>query len=205
MVRPLTSWVSDDMPSSGSFTLRVDRNSTNQLITWWHENIYWTSGMGFENFRFIDISFHHYQFISNEHEKYFKISGEGEPFVRLTPDGKIVGAMFEYATCELYSKDHRSGCTNYSLPKCKVVGNMFSDGGGIGRYGLFETIGEDYNSLSITDCKARCMQNCSCYGYASLYENGTGCQFMGEGIGNSLATGLGLRHIYIRGTNTTKG
>ncbi|KAG8362616.1 hypothetical protein BUALT_BualtUnG0058000 [Buddleja alternifolia] len=69
----LSSWVSDDVPASGSFSLGTDPNNSGQLIMWWQGNVYWKSGVWEKrhlNTFALDSSIN-FGFISNENETYF--------------------------------------------------------------------------------------------------------------------------------------
>ncbi|KAM3308543.1 hypothetical protein P3S67_010287 [Capsicum chacoense] len=38
-----TSWISEDVPASGSFTIGIDTNDIDQWIIWWLGSVFWTS------------------------------------------------------------------------------------------------------------------------------------------------------------------
>ncbi|KAK4343470.1 hypothetical protein RND71_036564 [Anisodus tanguticus] len=74
----LTSWISDDVPASGSFTIGID-TIDDHLIIWWLGRVFWTSGR-WENGTFGNVSrISHYDyvnlsFVSTEDEKYVTYS-----------------------------------------------------------------------------------------------------------------------------------
>uniref|UniRef100_M0ZKJ5 non-specific serine/threonine protein kinase n=1 Tax=Solanum tuberosum TaxID=4113 RepID=M0ZKJ5_SOLTU len=75
----LTSWISKDVPASGSFTIGIDTNDIDQLIIWWMGSVFWTSGRwGNETFGNVSrVSHYEYvnlSFVSTEDEKYVTYS-----------------------------------------------------------------------------------------------------------------------------------
>ena len=84
----LTSWISENNPAKGTFTLTAGFNMDDEtmLVIWWQGNTYWISG-NWQNghFEFVprlsnerDISF---SYISNENEKYLYILPEKKSYI----------------------------------------------------------------------------------------------------------------------------
>ncbi|PIN19292.1 Non-specific serine/threonine protein kinase [Handroanthus impetiginosus] len=192
----LTSWISDQVPASGSFTLGGDLNGSSQLMIWWRGNAYWTSGLwdkdNFKNTPFLhnDFDVLNITYISNENEKYLAYSIKGNSRwgkVSMLPDGlvDIITPFFHDQTsgCPLsrYIDPPPPGClTEILLPECRKDVLEFR-----GRRGLISGSGYQYDqneNMSLFDCEVKCRQNCSCIAFASLNNNGTGCEIFDKGI-----------------------
>ena len=180
----LTSWSSEEDPASGSFTLGMDPNNTNQLIIWWQGEIYWVSVL------WLNLSFnlphvlsndvyYHFSYHSEENENYFNyfVYEDVISFQRLTlkASGALLGMAMngtkDILSCEQPS--FRDGCFGKKDYKC------FSGGGFTARKGIMLQSGFNFNErdkLTLSDCKAKCMSYCFCQAYASTNDDETGCE-----------------------------
>ncbi|KAF8393348.1 hypothetical protein HHK36_021591 [Tetracentron sinense] len=169
----LVSWLSSDVPASGTFTLGGDPNGATQLFMWQRENLYWTSGAWrngtfefFDYFSLFELNRkYHIEYISDEDETYLSYSVEDGS------DSMWVIENFDW--CDGYSLD--GGCLARKLPECRKSSKytfVEKFGSMIGQLEI-----EGNSSLGLGDCKAECMSNCSCVAYYSHYANGTGCEF----------------------------
>lgn len=185
----MTSWISYEDPATGSFTFGVDPNGTDQLIVWWQGKVYWRSGIWRDgNFDFAPkLSYYkdlNFSYISNENEKYFMFSVNRNKSFPLT--GYIIewkGVILEndgvapFFRCSFggHLKD-LVGCADQNLPSCRKLDDswfgsktvfIYNDG--------FKFNGS--NNMSLFDCQAKCLANCSCVAYASSNKNNkTGCE-----------------------------
>ncbi|XAR50633.1 Non-specific serine/threonine protein kinase [Bertholletia excelsa] len=197
----LTSWISDKVPASGSFTFGVNSNGSDELITWWHRDF--APRLSFHNY-------YNFIYISTETEKYLVYSVNEtniRPRYRIDKSGFILeeGVVTIFAACSLSSL-HYAGCAKELQPQCyagcaKEIqpecgrgdywfedkrGDIFDDG---------LKFGESYN-LSIFDCQAKCENDCSCVAFASINDNGTGCQIWARPV-DFVALGASGRVIYV--------
>ncbi|CAK9185670.1 unnamed protein product [Ilex paraguariensis] len=184
----LTSWRSDEVPASGSFTFGVDSNGTGQLVIWWRGNVYWTSGLwsngSFDNVRQLSYEdYYNFSYVSNENEKYLSYSvneSSNSPMFYMRPDGGMRGEVWAepIGDCEWRSGNY-TGCNmTVNSPECRKPNyslqaqekKLISDG---------IKYDESYN-LSDFDCKKICWNNCSCVAYAT--NKGTGCEIWIQGM-----------------------
>ncbi|KAK9229112.1 hypothetical protein WN944_022069 [Citrus x changshan-huyou] len=197
----LQSWITEESPAQGSFTLGVDPNFTNHLSIWWrgefHSNIgLWRNGI-FDSSGDSTISDFIFSYTSNKQEKYFTYSVKGNvtlfPRLRIMADGILAThngkeRLIEgYPVCRNASSDFKTITA--------LSGDISNDG---------FTFKESDN-MTINDCQLACQKNCSCIAFASPNENNkTGCQIWSEGtnftdavFANPVFT---YRLIYIRET-----
>ncbi|KAL2462693.1 G-type lectin S-receptor-like serine/threonine-protein kinase CES [Forsythia ovata] len=178
----LTCWISDDVPSPGTYTIGGDPNGTNQLTIWWQGNVYWTSGLWHDGHfnnspQLSSDDYVRFSYISNQNEKYLTYSVNNVPmtYFRIYPSGivwKTFGQQnFDKCYLPLFPD---GGCKKKKLPECRKADFWFDRrvGDMDGETYRFE---ENYN-LSIFDCQDKCEQNCLCIAFASLTLDGTGCQ-----------------------------
>ena len=181
----LTSWSSEGDPASGSFKLGMDPNNTNQLIIWLLGEIYWVSGL-WQNSSFnlphvlSNDAYYHFSYQSEEKEKYFKyfVYKDVISFQRLSLDTS--GALWGMTTNEapkIFLKceqpSFRDGCFGRKYEEC------FAGEGFTARKGIMLQSGFKFNEgdkLTLNDCKAMCMNYCSCDAYASTNDDETGCE-----------------------------
>ena len=205
----LTSWSSEGDPASGSFKLGMDPNNTNQLIIWWQGEIYWVSGLWQKsNFSLPqelsnDVDYH-FSYHSEEKEKYFNyfVYKDVISFQRLSLDtwGALWGmttneAPEVFLTCEEPASFY-DGCFGRKNEKC------FAGKGFTARKDIMLQSGFKFNEgdkLTLNDCKAMCMNYCSCHAYASTNDDETGCEIWGTDRGNFVKKNSDdYRYIYVR-------
>ncbi|PHT51918.1 hypothetical protein CQW23_06380 [Capsicum baccatum] len=175
----LTSWISEDVPASGSFTIGIDTNDIDQLVIWWLGSVYWTSGR-WGNGTFGNVSrvshydYAEFRFVSTEDEKYVTYSvNETRTLSRYAIDSfgfiKERGAAGPFGVCfdmpspgcvtiESIGSSTRNNLWFERRPN-SVSDNRF-------RFGN--------NNMSLFDCKRQCENNCSCAAFPSITATGTG-------------------------------
>ncbi|TXG69085.1 hypothetical protein EZV62_004020 [Acer yangbiense] len=189
----LTSWISESLPAEGSFSLTtgVGINGSSLIIIRWKRSVYWTSGV-WQNGHFELLptlsnegyGYKNFSYISNEYEKYFTYSIIGNhTLARYMLDSK--GAIAEstglapFGACS-YKFD--LGCVEQILPDCRSRNDRFEL-----RKGFMSVQGVTFDgsyNLSLFDCEAMCLNNCSCRAY-DFFINGsqTGCEIWSEETG----------------------
>ncbi|KAG7997844.1 hypothetical protein I3843_01G229900 [Carya illinoinensis] len=202
----LTSWISENSPAKGSFTLTTGYNMDNasQLIIWREGNLYWTSGNWqnghFEFLRF-NSSIYNFSCISNEDERYFVYSsynnrsisgfmidpiGEIQEISGQAPFGDGAGAC---------SYKYSLGCIKQQFPDCRKPNNRFER-----RKGAMSGEGFHFNgnyNLSLFDCQVECLNNCSCIAYAYTDYNQTSCTIWIKGVNFKESNYSYSREIYV--------
>ncbi|KAK7838926.1 g-type lectin s-receptor-like serine/threonine-protein kinase ces101 [Quercus suber] len=180
-----TYWISGNW-QNGHFEF-VPRLSN--VVIWWQGNTYWISG-NWQNghFEFVprlsnerDISF---SYISNENEKYFtyylnKIRTLSRYMIDFT--GAILEmtglAPFSASACSYGSYP---GCMKQQLPACRKPNDQFKQRKGVMSGEGFKFDG-NYN-MSLSDCRAKCLDNCSCIAYAATDYDDTSCTIWSKGV-----------------------
>ncbi|KAK2654865.1 hypothetical protein Ddye_014721 [Dipteronia dyeriana] len=186
----LTSWISESIPAEGSFslTIGVGINGSSQLLIWWKRSVYWTSGvwqnghfellpkLSNEGYGYINFSY-----ISNDDEKYFAYSINGNhTLARYMLDSKgLIEDSTGLALFGACSYKFDLGCVEQKLPDCRNKIDRFDP-----RKGFMSVQGMKFDgsyNLSLFDCEAKCLNNCSCIAYA-FFINGsqTGCEIWSE-------------------------
>ncbi|GFS40947.1 S-locus lectin protein kinase family protein [Actinidia rufa] len=181
----LTSFVSQQVPTPGTFTFGVDPNNTKQLVIWQRGVLYWRSGTwnGY-NFSYFPYSEFNFSYFSNESQSYFTYtrtdnnlsswiemgsSGNIRIFVT-TSDGRLPYSPDLCAAGEL--EYWSAGCAVIEPSNCKN-GDVFNQTWGAMNYWVYF----DNSSLGIADCKEICRRDCSCNAYAYESSDGSGCKF----------------------------
>ncbi|KAM0005838.1 putative protein kinase RLK-Pelle-DLSV family [Helianthus debilis subsp. tardiflorus] len=189
----LTSWLSKEFPRSGAFTLsvEVDEEGYHSLMIRRQGQPYWASSLTFQR-SFDDLfALNHpgrqpyYTITSVKSKEETYLSYESSylefPLWILTPEGRITDNVDSiYWTPEFcYGDDSSNGCVESSFPQCRnltVVTDNFDE-----KNGEFDprtaSATDSNSSLSISDCFAKCWNDCSCVGFKSHTINGTGCDF----------------------------
>ncbi|XP_075643381.1 G-type lectin S-receptor-like serine/threonine-protein kinase At1g67520 isoform X1 [Castanea sativa] len=181
----LTSWLSDNYPDTGPFTLRCDPNGR-QLIIQKEGVVYWESGVlrGTYPSNLPDETRSLYDFftVSNEDEEYFSFINKNKSKLSkwvLTPSGQLKDlegpVIARVDACDGYNTN--GGCKRWECKRQIVSSDPFDV-----RSGYFVEDGDHSINLSsprlgFSDCRATCLSNCSYVAFATLYENGTGCRF----------------------------
>ncbi|PHU24350.1 hypothetical protein BC332_09457 [Capsicum chinense] len=186
----LTSWVNDQLPASGSFTFGLDPDGANQLVILWMDEVYWKSGPWPSG----HLAF---KYVSNEDEKYFSFTADSiDGRYTMSPSGLIqdgFGGNAEFGNCS--NEDPNAGCVKQILPQCRAAKKYWFELRQVFIFGDSFKLDENY-TLSLSDCKAKCENDCSCVAYASVDSDyGVGCQIWGNNTSfmtatNSLARGV---------------
>ncbi|KAJ0594047.1 putative protein kinase RLK-Pelle-DLSV family [Helianthus annuus] len=189
----LTSWLSKEFPRSGAFTLsvEVDKEGYHSLMIRRQGQPYWVSSLSFQR-SFDDLfalnhpgrqPYYTITSVNSKEETYlsYESSYLEFPLWILTPEGRITDNVDSiYWTPEFcYGDDSSNGCVESSFPQCRnltVVTDNFEE-----KNGEFDprtaSATDSNSSLSISDCFAKCWNDCSCMGFKSHTINGTGCDF----------------------------
>ena len=183
----LRSWKGVNVPEVGDFTLVLNPNQTNRLVILWHGNIYWTSEpWNNGSFKYL-YSNYYFSHVSNENETYFNYSLKNQDFTTspsLTIDylgflndsrGAIVGCS-PFNTDPIYFEID-DGCAMKKLPKCRSPDSYIQT---LTYLSSNSSNGFKFNesdNLTIVDCQAKCLNNCSCAAYAPTNEDDdAGCE-----------------------------
>ena len=182
----LTSWRGAVVPDLGVFTFGMDSNHTNQLVILWHDNIYWTSGSlerghFTSSFSGISNSYYNFSYISNENETFFNYSVETSftksPRLMIDYLGRLSDDRGILVDCNsrFSGSSKMERCMPAQLPECRSPDDVF--------YSHFTFMYSDgfkfseSENLTLMDCEAKCLNNCSCVAYASTIEDAqTGCE-----------------------------
>ncbi|CAN4096395.1 unnamed protein product [Withania somnifera] len=153
----LTSWISEDVPASGSFMIGIDTNDIDQLIIWWLGSVFWTSGR-WENGMFGNVFF-----ISTEDEKCSVNETRTLSRYAIDPFGFIKerGAPGPFVVC-FYKPS--AGCVTAESIGCSIRNNSW----------FVRRFGND--NMGLFDCKRQCENNCSFAAFASITATGTGSE-----------------------------
>jgi hypothetical protein len=187
----LTSWISENNPAKGSFTLTAGFNmdGTSMLVIWWQGTTYWTSG-NWQNghFEFVprlsNGNYNNFSYISNENEKYFMYSfDKNHTFSRYMID--FTGAVLEMTELAPFGAGGCSygsypGCVKQQFPECRKPNEQFKQRKGVMSGEGFK-FDRNYN-LSLFDCRVKCLNNCSCIAYAATAYNQTSCTIWSKGV-----------------------
>ncbi|XP_075667716.1 G-type lectin S-receptor-like serine/threonine-protein kinase CES101 [Castanea sativa] len=202
----LTSWRSQEVPDSGNFTFGLHPNRTDQLVILLHGDIYWTSGyVNSSSFRLTNSNYS-FDYTSNENETYFSYSAADiySPLLSINYLGVLSDDKGVLVNCTSASSYLNEGCVAKENLQCTNLNEIFSR-----VFGSWHDIdGFKFNegrNLTLMDCKAKCLNNCSCVAYASTNEeNQTGCEIWSTGPGIASTDASMPRTIYFlanRGAN----
>ncbi|KAL3532371.1 hypothetical protein ACH5RR_005892 [Cinchona calisaya] len=199
--RLLTSWISEDNPSPGTFTLELDlldpNNNTDnnyQLVAKRRGVPYWRSGeWNGKNFSLIGGQLRlpgefdvHLSYFSNENEAYFSwnfthnctvIQLESNGVIHLVPMN-YSGFWGYAAVCDINEDEelgfygNGTGCIKSEPSRCGGRDKFNKTSGTIDKWESMSN-----SSLGLADCRVICRNRCSCDAYASRFSDGTGCRF----------------------------
>ncbi|XP_059656944.1 G-type lectin S-receptor-like serine/threonine-protein kinase CES101 [Cornus florida] len=207
----LTSWLSDDIPATGAFTLSWERTQeSGQLVIWRRGERYWISGdLKDQSFKYMPLlnanyfPFHYnLSYVSASDGSYFTFPVADERMQwDLKPNGQIVASDFiitPYEFCYGYQSDN--GCANFPVPICRSHGKTFQQRRA---NSLGDPHSDQNRSLSIHDCMKSCWNNCSCTGFSS-FEDGVGCTFWSGRFTNSLelVPNTVMKYVLVAGAST---
>ncbi|KAH0646769.1 hypothetical protein KY284_034653 [Solanum tuberosum] len=187
----LTSWlVSSIIPAPGAFTLSLEAiQDAFQLVVSRRGEIYWTSGawnnQGFPFLPSFRDSATTYQYnlnlVSGTDGMFFQFEAtKGSfPSLELFSDGAIAagdGSIYTRYNKFCYGYGGDDGCVSSQLPECRKDGDKFEQKRGdfIDLSGT-TTSYYDNASISLGDCMQKCWEHCSCVGFTTHNNNGTGC------------------------------
>ncbi|MCI13331.1 serine/threonine protein kinase, partial [Trifolium medium] len=88
-----------------------------------------------------------------------------------------------------YGHNTNEGCQKWDeaeMPTCRNPGDKFESKPVYGNPNMVYDITNA--SYGISDCQAICWSNCSCFGFKSYYDNGTGCVILLSTKGLNIAS-----------------
>lgn len=207
----LVSWQSLSVPATGSFALGLDTNNKTQLRVWHRNGVsmqiaFWDG----QKLKFLIESSsddYNFSYVSNPDEVYITFSTRGNytsSWFVMSSSGQIQ----EYKMMgQEISKVNRSICENSTVSDptdCYILrpskcqdGDKFSEIKGSMPNSV---VVSDSVHLGPSDCEILCRGNCSCTAFASLRDDGTGCElYYGEKRVLLGIIGDGESIIYVRG------
>ncbi|KAJ1404681.1 Serine-threonine/tyrosine-protein kinase, catalytic domain [Sesbania bispinosa] len=201
----LVSWFSRSLPYPGPFRLDWEPKRR-ELVISKNEQVYWRSGE-LRNNRFEHVSAEdeaQYSTVSNKDEEYFTFTTPKEELTKWTllETGQMLNRkgndIARADMCYGYNTD--GGCQKWEeIPTCRGHDYEFEFKAGLPQF-THET---DLKNVSygISDCQAICWSNCSCIGFASLNDNGTGCMLFQSMEGTNIAGGGESFYMLVKKTN----
>ncbi|CAH1427278.1 unnamed protein product [Lactuca virosa] len=184
----LTSWMSDEIPDSGAFTLSWEPTgkTSQRFMIRRRGQPYWTSGnLNNQIFPYMfqlnipySRTIYNLSFVYSHEERYFSfhdISGYLPMWV-LNPGGQVhdndnIG-VWTPEFCYGYDSD---GCVaDSNMLQYRSENDKFSSIKGDFARDMTRVSYDDNSSLSISDCMVRCWNDCSCLGFITS-TNGTTC------------------------------
>ncbi|XP_041003544.1 G-type lectin S-receptor-like serine/threonine-protein kinase CES101 isoform X5 [Juglans microcarpa x Juglans regia] len=174
-------------------------NGTRRLIMRHRGDTYWLSGIGISSRSNsgnlvvpFNADYYNFSYVSNKNESYFSYSAPGMRISRLalTSDGQLTDfpnhAFVSSTMCFGYSS--AQVCVQQNSPNCRNSSQKFEQRRG---YFISSSPHLDENlSVNLFDCMDRCWSDCSCVGYATLRNNGTGCRFYSSDFVEDKASNL---------------
>jgi len=205
----LVSWLGHSNPTDGPFKLDWEPRRR-ELVIKHRDKVYWTSGE-FKNNRFEHISADGFQYkiLSNENEEYFTYTTPNEDDLTkwtLLETGQLINRKGDdIARADLcYGYNTDGGCQKYEkVPTCRNSGDVFESKQGYPNHIMLNNLGNA--NYSISDCQTICWKNCSCIGFKTFYDNGTGCMFFLSMEGINIASGGDQFYILVKNTHHKKG
>ncbi|KAK9290625.1 hypothetical protein L1049_008797 [Liquidambar formosana] len=188
----LTSWVSSDDPASGAFTLNWEpTQDSGQLVIRRRGMLYWTSGvLANQSFEFMPtLPKPFLTHVSNQDEKYMTFSATDSNTSRwlLLPGGLLVDEgnnILNGLNDFCYGHEKDNGCVSARLPQCRTQNEKFQRKSGsfvdAQTNEVVSPTAADYNSsLGVSDCWAKCWNDCDCVGFDNIMGIGvyrSGCR-----------------------------
>ncbi|KAK7257022.1 hypothetical protein RIF29_30699 [Crotalaria pallida] len=199
----LVSWASEKSPLLGPFRLEWEPREGELIMRRRQGQVVWKSGKlirnnnrFFENIPEESQLMYNYNIVSTKDENYFSFTTpytEQPTNWKLFESGQLTGSdgkdIARADMCYGYNND--GGCQKWKIPSCRYPGYVFKIFQGMPKlYGENDTSYEASTSYGIGDCQARCWNSCSCIGFMSYNDDGTGCVFFsGKSLENvSLVT-----------------
>ncbi|CAH1427267.1 unnamed protein product [Lactuca virosa] len=185
----LTSWLSNENPESGPFTLSWEptQKGSQRLMIRRRGRPYWTSGnLNNKIFQYMfalngpgSQSMYNLTSVYNNKARYFSYDGNiaALPMWILTPKGQIrdINNATAWSPEFCYGYDSGNGCMESSLPQCRTENDNFSKKNGDFAQDRTKSATDGNSSLSINDCFDKCWNDCNCVGFSSSTINGSGC------------------------------
>ncbi|GMI72640.1 CALLUS EXPRESSION OF RBCS 101, RESISTANCE TO FUSARIUM OXYSPORUM 3 [Hibiscus trionum] len=204
----LTSWLTDSIPASGSFTLEWDPVG-NLLVIRLRERILWST----RDIQSLDPNqIYNFTYVSSPDEQYLyyttvisQLALEKNPRVLFRYDGSLVNGGSQLTisgsnACDGHSTEN--GCKRWEGPKCRNKGDKYEVRSirPTHRVSLNNTLMGN-TSLSINDCKDICWNDCNCLGvYAQM---DLGCQFLSGPYDEGVLGGMSFQ-VIIRNRSKSK-
>ncbi|KAJ0076320.1 hypothetical protein Patl1_34170 [Pistacia atlantica] len=161
----LQSWITEDSPAQGSFTLGMDSNNTSKLVIWWRGEVYWTGELSLNEQSMSSnswtISNFEFRLVANEQEKYLTLFSTGYPDDILKIQPNVSSQIQELVDSGLVSSEK----VYQKDPICRRDAPFFES-----RYGLMSRDGFKFTeseNMSYIDCELKCWNNCSCAAYST--------------------------------------
>ncbi|XP_056162100.1 receptor-like serine/threonine-protein kinase SD1-8 isoform X2 [Syzygium oleosum] len=205
----LVSWQTPSVPSTGSFALGLNKNNQTELRVWHfafsREIGYWDG----RRFRFLynsSLDDYNFSYVTGRDEIYFTFANRRNDSISwfvLTPLGEIqaftmIGkeiSMVYSPICENTSSSSATDCFIEQPLSCGDGNNFSKIEGAMPN----PTVFNESDRLGISDCEIMCRTNCSCTGFASYRDDGTGCVFYYVDISSIVDhIGQGNATIFIR-------
>ncbi|KAK7257024.1 hypothetical protein RIF29_30701 [Crotalaria pallida] len=207
----LVSWASEKCPLLGPFRLEWEPREGELIISRRYGEVVWKSGKlrnngFFENIPKESQLMYNYTLVSTKDENYFSFT---TPYTEQTTNWKLFESghltgldgkdIARADMCYGYNTD--GGCQKWKIPSCRYPGYVFEifQGMGLPGYGENNDTNYDYFPIyGIGDCQDRCWSNCSCLGFMSSNDDGTGCVFFyGKSLANVSLVTVGGKKFYM--------
>jgi len=209
----LVSSISDSIPASGPFRLEWEP-TRKELVIKRREKVYWSSGKLVNNNSFEHIPGEDFKVkvVSDNKEEYFTyttLNEDGLTKWTLLQTGQLINREgSDIARADMcYGYNTNDGCQKWGeveIPTCRNSGDKFDS------KPVYTSEYIEYDipnaSYGISDCQEICWSNCSCFGFKSLYDNGTGCKILGSTKGLNVAGSADtLFYILVKNKTDHKG
>uniref|UniRef100_A0A7N2LBX3 Receptor-like serine/threonine-protein kinase n=1 Tax=Quercus lobata TaxID=97700 RepID=A0A7N2LBX3_QUELO len=197
----LTSWLAENDPASGAFTLEWEPK-TRRLVIKRRGVPYWSSGLQVSSSK--NVSLFEYIHPTKGQDYIINTDAEGQYFTysldtefdsldqersawQLQYWGSIMDrgiSIMKMSFCYGYGMDDE-GCETWNQPECRLMGRQTFEQ----KSGIFTRIGPDglpqlaagvfdnRPTIGPADCRDLCWNNCDCLGYSGKEGTGSGCQY----------------------------
>ncbi|KAK4598780.1 hypothetical protein RGQ29_016008 [Quercus rubra] len=197
----LTSWLAEDDPASGAFTLEWEPK-TRRLVIKRRGVRYWSSGLQVSSSK--NVSLFEYIHPTKSQDYIINTDAEGQYFTysldtefdsldqersawQLQYWGSIMDRSISITKmnfCYGYGMDDE-GCETWNQPECRLMGRqtfeqksgIFTRMGPDGLPQLAAGVFDNRPTIGPADCRDLCWHNCDCLGYSGKEGTGSGCQY----------------------------
>ncbi|XP_075658273.1 G-type lectin S-receptor-like serine/threonine-protein kinase CES101 isoform X3 [Castanea sativa] len=197
----LISWLAEDDPASGAFTLEWEPK-TRRLVIKRRGVPYWSSGLQLSSSK--NVSLFDYIHPTKGQDYIINTDAEGQYFTysldtefdlldqeRSAWQLKYWGPIMDRSIlimkmnfCYGYGMDDE-GCETWNQPECRLMGRqtfeqksgIFTRMGPDGLPQLAAGVFDNRPTIGPADCRDLCWNNCDCLGYSGKEGIGSGCQF----------------------------